>query len=547
MLHALDEATGAALWAHAAVDGQGVQWGLAGVAPALDPKAKALDRAVFLAFAGYIAAIDLLRGSRLAASKETPRPWRHYFVGAPSILPLGDGLFLSSVCSDAAACAAGNARFTHFKVKGEGVDGKAFSLGALWIRDLGNVSEGAAGAEAAGGTGGGVVPCGLLGLRRPTAQGLAAQRRALARHFRASAAAGAAVAEAAGGDAEARALVLALGSVEGSCESAAALLRALTPRERAALLAELQRQGQAASDGAWPGVATALLAGGDVVAQGGGGDPAFPDPLAARLEDAALGAAAWTVTVGAAQGGAAADAAGTLAIATLCLDTGTPCLALLEGVSGQLVGLAPLAFPGTPGGAGGSGGGGGAPAPALAAFRPLLYTDALAGGNASLAVAVGQGLALVRGGGLPCPSSTVSLECSGWGSCDCARGVCACVGGHSGAACDVPPSPSPAASPSRTARRTPPRSPSPPAPPPQPPQAGAAPAPGAWSAAAVAGAVCGGLALAGACAAALAWRLGWRGGGRGAAAAPGALLLYLQPSVKGRPAGELTRLLRAAA
>ena len=129
------EATGARIWSAAAVDDEGAEWGLAGVAPALDPSARGNDRAVFLLFAGHIAVIDLARGTRFAAaSKDTSRPWTHAFAGAPVLAARGDEICAASVATAAARARAGAARAHKFSVRGDGVNGNANKLlvGGKW-------------------------------------------------------------------------------------------------------------------------------------------------------------------------------------------------------------------------------------------------------------------------------------------------------------------------------------------------------------------------------------------------------------------------------
>lgn len=423
-LSAFAESDGALLWTAPALDGIGTTWGLAGVAPALDPSARGVDRAVFLLFAGHIAVIDLVSGAPFAAaSKDTTRPWTHAFSGAPVLSAVGDEIYASSVATAAAGATAGTARAHKYSVRGDGVNGNAnkFLIGGKWLVDL-PAAGGSRVESIVNGSSDEYVPGGLRGLPRPTARGLRAQRAALARTVRRAVAALTAP------------ISHSLAAVEadgGTAADAATLMRALPLAARAALLLEL---GASSPETAGHVSTPARLPSGDAVFVG---TTSSGSTVAVRIEDA-TGRSVWVTPVdGTVSAPPAVDANGAVALSYRAAGGGDA-VRVLAAVDGVVLADAPL-LRGPPRAATASPG------------RPVLFADAL--GGAAIAASAAESLALARVSGQSCPTNISSLECSGAGDCDCLTGVCVCNEDAAGAACDAFASPTASTGPSPSSSR----------------------------------------------------------------------------------------------
>jgi hypothetical protein len=147
-LRCLRTGDGSAVWSQAAVDpATGESYGLHGVAPIIDPLGGLRagggagdDRAIILAFAGRLLAMDLLSGKTLHESKDTTKPWSHHFLGGVMTAD-GKDLFVVSVTPVDAG--VGSGRLHRFNLR---LQKKVYNFGQVWLRNLLPPSPAAGGA-----------------------------------------------------------------------------------------------------------------------------------------------------------------------------------------------------------------------------------------------------------------------------------------------------------------------------------------------------------------------------------------------------------------
>ena len=137
-LRCLRSGDGTAVWSQAAVDpATGVSYGLHGIAPTVDPlgglrAGAGADRAVILAFAGRLLAVDLLSGKTLPESKNTPTPWEHHFLGG-AMTADGAELAAVSVVPSGGLAGVGSGRLHRFDLR---LKKKKFEFAQRWMENL---------------------------------------------------------------------------------------------------------------------------------------------------------------------------------------------------------------------------------------------------------------------------------------------------------------------------------------------------------------------------------------------------------------------------